>query len=182
MKESKYLKVNEENLKKFLSIPVLKEFETKDLEGLLKVSKIRHYDAKEVIMKEGEKDSIIFFLLSGSVKVCKNNQVITVLKRIGDMFGEMSLISGEAYRSASIYTAEASDCLAIETSYIDRLTGNEKIAFSDVLYKSVAGILVNRLNESNEKLAKAKAEATSYKRRLETLQESLIENDNPQNP
>ena len=170
MKESKYLKANEENLKRFLSIPVLKEFETKDLEGLLTVSKIRHYDAKETIIKEGEKDSRIFFLISGSVKVCKNNQVIAILKRMGDLFGEMVLISGETYRSASIYAAEACDCLTIETSYIERMTGNEKIAFSYVLYRSVAGILADRLNESNEKLAKAKAEANNYKRRIESLQ------------
>jgi len=41
MHESKFLKANQENLMKLLSIPVIKEFELKDLEGLLKVSKIR---------------------------------------------------------------------------------------------------------------------------------------------
>ncbi len=170
MKESKYLKANEENLKKFLSIPVLNEFETKDLEQLLKLSKIRQYEPNEIIIKEGDKDSRIFFLISGSVGIRKKNIDIAVLKRMGELFGEMVLIGNETYRSASVYAVEKTDCLTIETTYMERLSGNEKIAFSYVLYRSIAGILADRLKETGENLAKAKAEVKNYKKIIESLQ------------
>jgi CRP/FNR family cyclic AMP-dependent transcriptional regulator len=51
---------------------VLKDFETKDLEALLKVSKIRQYEPKEMIIKEGESDKRIYFLISGEVWSCLN--------------------------------------------------------------------------------------------------------------
>ncbi len=170
MKESKYLKANEENLKKFLSIPVLKDFETKDLEALLKVSKIRQYEPKEMIIKEGESDKGIYFLISGEVRVFKNNQSIATLKRMGDLFGEMGLIKGTD-RAASIYAAvENTVCLMIETDYINRLSGNDKITFCYVLYRGIAGILADRLKEADENLSQAKSEVIKLKKIIQTAQ------------
>lgn len=165
MRESKYLKANEENIRNFLSIPVLKEFDSKDLEGLLKVSKIRHYESKEIIIKEGEKDSRIFFLLSGKIGIFKDKQEIAVLKRMGDLFGEMSLVS-EDYRSASVYALEKVVCLTIETDYIEQMSNNEKITFCYILYKSLAQILSTRLKETDKSLAEAKAEIKSLREKM----------------
>ena len=170
MKESKYLKANEENLKKFLSIPVLKDFETKDLEALLKVSKIRQYEPKEMIIKEGESDKKIYFLISGEVRVFKKNQNIATLRRMGDMFGEMGLIKGTD-RTASIYAAaDNTVCLMIEPDYITRLSGNDKITFCYILYRGIAGILVDRLKETDENLAQAKLEVVKLKKIIQTTQ------------
>ncbi len=170
MKESKYLKANEENLKKFLSIPVLRDFETKDLEALLKVSKIRQYEPKEMIIEEGESDKRIFFLISGEVRVFKNNQEIAILKRMGDMFGEMGLIKGTD-RTASIYAAVSNTiCLMIETDYINRLSGTDKITFCYILYRGIAGILADRLKEADERYAQAKSEVKKLKGIIQTAQ------------
>ncbi len=167
MKESKYLKANEENLKKLISIPVLREFDTKDLEELLKVSKIRQYEPKELIIKEGDQDSIIFFLISGKVRIYKNNQAIATLSGMGDLFGEMHLIK-EKYRSASVYAMEDTVCLTIETSYISRISGNEKITFYYILYRSIAGIMADRLKETGENLSKARREIKKLKKIIES--------------
>lgn len=170
MKESKYLKANEENLRKFLSIPVLKDFETKDLEALLKVSRIRQYEPKEMIIQEGDSDKRIFFLISGEVRIFKKNQEIAILKRMGDMFGEMGLIQGMD-RTASIYAAvKNTTCLMIETDYINRLSGSDKITFCYVLYRGIAGILADRLKESDENFAQAKSEIKKLKKIIQTVQ------------
>ena len=71
MRESKYLKATDENIKKLLGIPSLKEFETKDLAGLLKLSKIKQYEAGEQILEEGDIASVLYFLLSGKVRIVK---------------------------------------------------------------------------------------------------------------
>ena len=56
MLESKYLKDNIENIQKLLAIPALKNFETKSLQKLLRLSKIREYEDAELIIKEGDLD------------------------------------------------------------------------------------------------------------------------------
>jgi hypothetical protein len=45
MLESRYLKDNIENIQKLLAIPALKNFETRSLRNLLRLSKIREYES-----------------------------------------------------------------------------------------------------------------------------------------
>ena len=164
MHESKFLKANQENLMKLLSIPVIKEFEMKDLEGLLKVSKIRKYAAGETILREGETaNTMIFFLISGKANITKNNEFISTLNRRGDLFGEIGLIKGEQ-RSASVIAAEDTVCLTTDSSYIRRLSGKDKTAFCYVLFRGLAGVLADRLRETDEALVKAKAEIHRLKK------------------
>ena len=62
MIESKYLKENIENIQKLLTIPALRNFETRSLGKLLRLSKIRQYEDGELIIKEGDLDPwLIFF-------------------------------------------------------------------------------------------------------------------------
>jgi len=52
MLESRYLKDNIENIQKLLAIPALRNFETKSLQKLLRLSKIREYENGERIIAE----------------------------------------------------------------------------------------------------------------------------------
>ena len=61
MIESKYLKENIENIQKLMAIPALKNFETKSLGKLLRLSKIRQYEHGEVIIREGDLDPWLYF-------------------------------------------------------------------------------------------------------------------------
>ncbi len=159
MRESRYLKANKQNMLKLLSIPVLKEFETRDLEELLRVSKVRQYKSGELIIKEGEMGNQIFFLITGQVRISKNNEDISFLRRTGDLFGEMGLIR-DMDRSASVYAVGETVCLTTDSSYISRISGKDKITFCYILYRGIAGILADRLNETDLDLAKTKAENT----------------------
>jgi CRP-like cAMP-binding protein len=170
MQESKYLKANKENLAKLLSIPILKEFEVKDLEGLLKASKIRQYKPSEIIIQEGETDSRIFFLVTGSVRITKNKETISILKHRGDLFGEMGFIRNTD-RSASVYAIEDTMCLTMDSEYIKRLSGQDKIAFFYILYRGISGLLADRLNKTDDELVKAKGEIN----RLQKIIDEKIE-------
>jgi len=64
MIESKYLKDNVQNIQKLMNIPGLKHFETRSLSKLLKLSKIREYSDGEKIIREGDLDPWLYFLLS----------------------------------------------------------------------------------------------------------------------
>ena len=157
MIESDYLKDNIKLIEKLRQIPTLDSFSEKDLKGLLELSKIRKYNPGDFILEEGQYDCWIYFLISGKVRVVKHNKELSVLKRTGDVFGEMGIIDGSP-RSASIYAVDEAVCLATDSSYIDRLSGNDKIAFSYILYRIFSEILANRLRLTNEELIKAKEE------------------------
>ena len=102
-------------------------------------------------------DSLIYFLISGKVRVVKHGEDLLVLERTGDVFGEMSIFDASP-RSATIYAIDETVCLATDSSYVDKLSGNDKLAFCYLLYRLFAEILANRLRSTSEELSKLKEE------------------------
>ena len=115
MLESKYLKDNIQNIQRLMAIPILKDFETKNLSKILRLSKIREYEDGETIIKEGDIDPWLYFLLSGQVRVQKGDEEITSLSKTGEIFGEMRIVDDKA-RSASVVADGKAVCLAVNTT------------------------------------------------------------------
>jgi CRP/FNR family cyclic AMP-dependent transcriptional regulator len=155
MIESSYLKESSALIEKLRQIPTLELFDEKDLQGALQLSKMRKYEPGELILEEGSHDNWIYFLVSGKVRIVKHGKQLTVLSRRGDVFGEMGVIDGSA-RSASAYAIDETVCLATDSSYIDKLSGNDKLAFCYILFRVFAEVLANRLRVTSEELIKAK--------------------------
>jgi CRP-like cAMP-binding protein len=149
-------------IEKLGKMPSLADFSEKDLKGLLGLSKIRKYEPGEMIIEEGLYDGWIYFLVSGKIRVVKHDEDLSVLCRTGDVFGEMGIIDGSP-RSASVYAVDQTVCLATDASYIDRLSGEDKNAFSSILYRIFSEILANRLRVTSEELMKAKEEIERLK-------------------
>ncbi len=162
MIESDYLRDNISYVERLSKMPYLTDFSEKDLKGILELSKIRKYEPGEVILKEGSYDCWIYFLISGKIKVAKHNEGLSILRRTGDVFGEMGIIDGSP-RSASVYAIDETVCLATDSSFIDRLTGQDKIAFSCILYRVFSEILANRLRLTSEDLISAKEDSDKQK-------------------
>jgi len=159
MIESKYLKENIENIQKLMSIPALKNFETKSLGKLLRLSKIRQYEHGERIIQEGDLDPWLYFLLSGKIRISKAGHDIGSIDRRGEIFGEMRIIDSLS-RSASVYALGKTICLAVDTSAKERLSGDdtrdEKLDFLLLLYRIFAEYMSIRLRLTNDELIKAK--------------------------
>jgi CRP-like cAMP-binding protein len=162
MIESEYLKDNTALIQKLRQVPTLETFEEKDLHGVLQLSKIRKYEPGELIIGEGDYDCWIYFLISGKVRIIKGEKELRILRRKGDVFGEMGVIDGSP-RSASVYAVDETVCLATDASYIDRLSGNDKLAFCYILFRVFAEILASRLRLTNEELIRAKEEIAKLK-------------------
>ena len=162
MLESEYLKNNVEILQKLKKIPTLIPFDQKNLKGLLKLSKIRQFEPEEIIIEEGSFDNWIYFLVSGKVQVLKQGKVISVLDRTGDIFGEMGVIDGAA-RSATVQAVDPAVCLATDASYIDRLSGKDRIAFCYILFRVFSEILADRLRITSNELVQTKQEIARLK-------------------
>ncbi|NLD39104.1 MAG: cyclic nucleotide-binding domain-containing protein [Desulfatiglans sp.] len=162
MIESEFLKDNLKFVEKLKKIQSFEDFSEKDLKGILEMSKLRQYEPGEAILKEGGFDSCVFFLISGQVKVVKNDESLGILKRSGDVFGEMCIIDASP-RSASVIAIDRTVCMATDASYLDRLKGKDKFVFSSILYRIFSQILANRLRITSEELSKAKEEIERLK-------------------
>jgi CRP-like cAMP-binding protein len=165
MLESKYLKENIENIQRLMTISALKHFETRNLGKLLRLSKIRQYEDGEMIIKEGDMDPWLYFLLSGEIKVVKEGEEIGTIARKGEIFGEMRIIDDEI-RSASVHAVGKTVCLAVDTSAKKRLSPtdhkDERLDFLLLLYRIFAEYMTIRLRLTNEELIKAKKEVKRY--------------------
>jgi CRP-like cAMP-binding protein len=159
MLESKYLKDNIENIQKLLTIPALRNFETKSLQKLLRLSKIREYEDGERIIREGDLDPWLYFLLSGKIRISKEGMEIGTIDKKGEIFGEMHIIDS-LKRSASVYAVGNTICLAVDTSAKNRISAqdpfNEKLDFLLLLSRIFAEYMSIRLRATNDELITAK--------------------------
>ena len=167
MKESKFLKDTIQNVEKLLTIPLMKEFETRSLGNILKQSKVHQYDDGETIIKEGDAGPWLFFLLSGEVRVEKDGEDLATLRRKGDVFGEMGMLS-DSYRSASATAIGETTCLAMDSSLINKFSPNDKLAFCCILYRVLAEVVTERLRKTSEDIIRLKKENEELKARLGT--------------
>jgi CRP/FNR family cyclic AMP-dependent transcriptional regulator len=167
MIESKYLKDNVQNIQRLMAIPGLKDFETRNLAKLLRLSKIREYEDGELIIREGEEDPWLYFLLSGRVKIKKNNVDIAIIDRVGDIFGEMRIVDF-MNRSASVFADGRTICLGVDTSAKGRLATasveerDARLDFLLLLYRIFAEYMSIRLRATNDELVKAKTELEKF--------------------
>lgn len=158
MKESQYLEDNEKLIADLKKMPVFEPLEPEDLMSFIKMSKLRIYKAGETIISEGDVDYWMYFLIYGKVKITKEDKKITVLQRRGDVFGEMRFIDS-APRFASALAEEDTVCLAVDTDHIERLAGNDRMAFNYILYRIISEILAERLRRATRELIEYKGKS-----------------------
>ena len=159
MLESRYLKDNIENIQKLLAIPALRNFETKSLQKLLRLSKIREYEDGERIIHEGDQDPWLYFMLSGKIRITKEGMEINTIDKKGEIFGEMRIIDSMK-RSATVIAVGKTVCLAVDSSAKDRISDqdpmDEKVDFVLLLYRIFAEYMSIRLRITNDELITAK--------------------------
>ena len=156
---------NNEIIDRLRAITPLKFLKEEDIRGLLGSSEMIRYDPGELIIKEGQERDRLYFLIKGKVGIKKKGETINVLKRQGDIFGEMSIID-KSPRSASIVAMDQTVCLSIDASYSKRLEGKEKDAFNAILYRIFAEILSERLRTMDEEMVKIKSENSKLRSEL----------------
>jgi CRP-like cAMP-binding protein len=92
----------------------------------------------------------------------KNGRELIILRRTGDVFGEIGVVTGIA-RSASVYASGPTTCLVLRTAQIDNLNEENRLTFKYILYRGFAEILANRLKKTTEELLAAKVELAKIK-------------------
>lgn len=105
-----------------------------------------HYEDKDVIIREGNKDIDFFRLEQGALHVVKGGKKIAEITEPGDYFGEMAAITQSA-RSASIISKGRSKVKRFPGDKLEEII--EK--YPDVA-KHLFSVLASRLNQTDKKL------------------------------
>ena len=156
MQESQYLKGRDDLLEMLRKVPFLHSYADRFLRKILELSKLRRYQEGEVITRQGEYDTWLYVILSGQVRVVKNEEEIARLDAKGGTFGELAMIDGEA-RSASVYaTGDNTTCLAIDSAFLEQLEPQDRKEFEAVYYRLLAEILAHRLRTTSSELSHLK--------------------------
>lgn len=165
MIESRYLQDNIENIRRLMSIPALRNFETKALGKLLKLSKIREYDDGEVIIREGDQDTWLYFLLSGKILISKGGVGIGTIDEVGEIFGEMRIVDS-LHRSATVQAVGQTVVLSVNTTAKHRMPAltpeEQELDFLLLLYRIFAEYMSIRLRATNDELIKAKKRIRAF--------------------
>ena len=155
MQKASYLEENAKIIEFLKKIPVFEIFDEEGFRNLIKISKLKKYKPGQIIMKEGDTDTHLYFLVRGTVKITKKGQEIATLRRRGDVFGEMGAVE-VAPRSASAYAEEDTVCLSTDFLSIEKFSGKDKIYLGYVCYRIFSEILADRLRKTTEELMQLK--------------------------
>ena len=61
---------------------------------LIRGGEVRRYDPGQVVMEQGEKTNLLFFLISGAVEVVRDGVQVATASQPGAVFGEISALLG----------------------------------------------------------------------------------------
>ena len=93
-------------------------------------------------------------MISGKAKVVKNGKELIILRRTGDVFGEIGVITGVA-RSATVYAAGPTMCVSLRLDDVEKLDEKNRLTFKYMIFRGFAEILANRLKRTTEELLNA---------------------------
>lgn len=149
-------------------IDKFKHFSDQDLNAIVDEGKFREYEANEVIIKDGDIESLVYLLIKGTLIIEKGDQQVGTLKRCGDMFGEMGVIDGSP-RSATIRAQSKSLLLSFDASIIDKSITDGKVEFCYMLYRFFSEILAVRLRNTTEEVVTLKKKISNLEKSIQNL-------------
>jgi serine/threonine protein phosphatase PrpC/CRP-like cAMP-binding protein len=139
-------------------MPLFKHLTYKEIMRLLNVLVVRDYKAGEKIIEEQTDGEELFIILSGKVRLHKDDAFITFLER-GAHFGEMALVD-RSKRSASASAEEDSRALMLRRRDFYEIIRKEPVLATKLLWSFVQ-VLTERLRKTTADLSGARLEAAA---------------------
>jgi CRP/FNR family transcriptional regulator, cyclic AMP receptor protein len=132
-------------------VPMFRDFAEDEVTGIAATVTDRTYGKHDFIVREGDPGSTFFFLVKGSVSVCRimpdGREMILAILKEGDFFGEMAMFDS-SLRSASIKTLTEVEVGAIRyADFLVLLEANPRVG------KSLVMALSDRLRAANALIA-----------------------------
>jgi len=104
----------------------------------------------EFILRQGQANQSLYFLRQGKVEIILSGEVVAVLDQVGEVIGEMSVIS-ENPATSSVRVLEDVECFVVRAEDFSHVHPKDKDQVDALLYRLYSSILVERLIKTNEK-------------------------------
>ena len=128
------------------------DFRDSELWEVLRGAIWENHAREQNLMLEGDVGRAFFIVVSGQVKVMKDEKLLNVLKD-GDCFGEMAYLSGDrARRTASIISVSEVQLLKIQDVQLDQLSDSCQLRFNRQFLRT----LIDRLAWTSTVLSQVK--------------------------
>lgn len=150
LRQSRYLAdVSEKNLLEFLSL-------------------IRHetYPEGARVIRQGELHHDVYFIIAGKVSVQTDGRDLYTLGRIGDIFGEMGVVSGQPSQITVEVLSEL-EVLSISPKSLDDIRQDSSHELSHIFYGWLSRVLADKLFLTSEKAKRFEDISTELKVALE---------------
>jgi serine/threonine protein kinase len=129
-----------------------KEFRDSEIWEVLRGAIWENHSREQSLLLEGDIGHAFFIIVTGQVKVVKDDKLLNVLKD-GDCFGEMAYLSGDkAKRTASIIAVSEVQLLKIQDVQLEQLSDACQLRFNRQFLKT----LIERLAWTSNVLAQVK--------------------------
>jgi CRP/FNR family cyclic AMP-dependent transcriptional regulator len=168
MRETDYLKENTKALDLLRRIDRFQTFSDEELGLFLALGKLKEYEAGETIIKKDDVDHWVYFLISGEVKIVKGEKTFAILKRHGDLFGEMGVIDGSP-RSASVWALQKTMVLGLDCANLNDQRKEQATIFQYTIFRIFAESLAERLRITNDEVIRLLAELKQKNALIEQL-------------
>ncbi|MEO8383778.1 MAG: serine/threonine-protein kinase [Betaproteobacteria bacterium] len=129
-----------------------RDFRDSELWEVLRGAVWENHSREKSLLLEGDVGHAFFIIVSGQVKVIKDDKLLNVLKD-GDCFGEMAYLSGDkARRTASIIAVSEVQLLRIQDVQLEQLSDACQLRFNRQFLRT----LIERLAWTSNVLAQVK--------------------------
>jgi CRP-like cAMP-binding protein len=160
-----------EVLQALRGIEIFSPLSPSELERVATGVRVERYSAGETVLHQGDPGDSFFVIKEGEVEVSlgdcqKDRRVLTHLGK-GNIFGEMSLLTGEA-RSANIIALTDCEFLVLDKKgFQDILTANPTIA------RALSEILAKRKLELDQEIARGKQKEKMIEESCQSILEKI---------
>jgi CRP-like cAMP-binding protein len=106
--------------------------------------------AGDVLLEQGQNNTKLFFLRSGSVSIQLDGEVVTELSTPGEVIGEMSVISKRP-AATTVKALTPVNAFVIDESHMQTLGPKEREKFQNLMFRIYSTVLTERLTKTNDK-------------------------------
>jgi len=154
----------------FKGFPLLEGFPDHLVTQLANASEIITLPVNSQILKQGQINEHLYFLIEGQVGVYVDGGRVSKMQRSGDLLGEMSVISNRTVGATLLSESEVT-LIRVDSRVFLEMKGPDRDLYLSILYRIYATVLSEKLTTTNQK-AKHFEELTI---RLTATQEELEE-------
>ncbi|MGZ3723347.1 MAG: cyclic nucleotide-binding domain-containing protein [Bdellovibrionales bacterium] len=133
----------------FKGFPLLEGFPEHLVTELANASEIINVPINSQILKQGQINDHLYFLIDGEVGVYVDGGRVSKMQRRGDLLGEMSVISSKSV-GATLLSESPVTLVRVDSKIFLAMKGPERDLYLSILYRIYATVLAEKLSTTNQ--------------------------------